>query len=120
MKSERVLVCIFVLLYAAGSVVWVSWSWEDYSGSCHSPPCRLPGSGDECQVRPFLSEHFSLADFHDGVCYTSFSDDRSADVFRQKLEATTQMQAVLTPDRRPTCLIIDEIDGAPTVRVCRV
>ena len=43
------------------------------------------------------------------------SDDRSADVFRQKLEATTQMQAVLTPDRRPTCLIVDEIDGAPTV-----
>ena len=25
------------------------------------------------------------------------------------------MQAVLTPDCRPTCLIIDEIDGAPTV-----
>ena len=45
------------------------------------------------------------------------SDDRSADVFRQKLEATTQMQPVLTPDCRPTCLIIDEIDGAPTVSV---
>lgn len=43
------------------------------------------------------------------------SDDRSAEVFRQKLDSTTQMQSVLTPDRRPTCLIIDEIDGAPTV-----
>ena len=47
-----------------------------------------------------------------------YSDDRSAELFRQKLEATTQMQAVLTPDCRPTCLIIDEIDGAPTVSAC--
>ena len=49
------------------------------------------------------------------IFFYSLSDDRSADLFRQKLEATTQMQAVLTPDHRPTCLIIDEIDGAPTV-----
>lgn len=47
--------------------------------------------------------------------YSSSSDDRSAELFYQKLEATTQMQAVLTPDCRPTCLIIDEIDGAPVV-----
>lgn len=44
-----------------------------------------------------------------------FSDDRSAEIFQQRLEAATQMQAVLTPDCRPTCLIIDEIDGAPSV-----
>lgn len=43
------------------------------------------------------------------------SDDRSAEIFQQRLEAATQMQAVLTPDCRPTCLIIDEIDGAPSV-----
>ena len=36
-------------------------------------------------------------------------------MFRKKLEATTQTQAVLTPDSRPTCLVIDEIDGAPMV-----
>ena len=48
-------------------------------------------------------------------CVLFLSDDRSADIFRQKLEATTQMQAVLTPERRPTCLIVDEIDGAPVV-----
>ena len=28
---------------------------------------------------------------------------------------STQMQAVLTAQTRPNCLIIDEIDGAPTV-----
>ena len=55
----------------------------------------------------------ALSDYN--IRFYAFSDDRSADLFRQKLEATTQMQAVLTPDHRPTCLIIDEIDGAPTV-----
>ena len=28
------------------------------------------------------------------------------------------MQSVLTTDKRPNCLVIDEIDGAPTVSVC--
>ena len=44
------------------------------------------------------------------------SDDRSADVFRTKIDAATQMKAVLGADPRPNCLIIDEIDGAPQVR----
>ena len=43
------------------------------------------------------------------------SDDRSEDVFRQRLESATEMQAVLTEHAQPNCLIIDEIDGAPTV-----
>jgi len=43
------------------------------------------------------------------------SDDRSADVFREKIESATQMKAVLGADPRPNCLIIDEIDGAPQV-----
>ncbi|KAJ8318400.1 hypothetical protein KUTeg_003491 [Tegillarca granosa] len=41
------------------------------------------------------------------------SDDRSAEVFKNKLESATQMKAVLGDDPRPNCLIIDEIDGAP-------
>jgi len=45
----------------------------------------------------------------------SDSDDRSADVFREKIESATQMKAVLGADPRPNCLIIDEIDGAPQV-----
>jgi len=52
------------------------------------------------------------------------SDDRSPEVFLRSIEAATQMKAVLAPDSRPNCLIIDEIDGAPTVSVhsclCRV
>ncbi|KAG1667117.1 Chromosome transmission fidelity protein 18 [Nymphon striatum] len=42
------------------------------------------------------------------------SDDRSIDVFRNRIEAATQMKSVLGKDPRPNCLIIDEIDGAPT------
>ena len=36
-------------------------------------------------------------------------------MFRNNIEASTQMQAVLTSHSKPNCLIIDEIDGAPTV-----
>ena len=43
------------------------------------------------------------------------SDDRSPEVFTRIIESSTQMQAVLTPTTKPNCLIIDEIDGAPTV-----
>lgn len=43
------------------------------------------------------------------------SDDRSPENFRQQLEAATQMKSVLSTHRRPNCLIIDEIDGAPQV-----
>ena len=50
--------------------------------------------------------------------HARFSDDRSPDIFKQKIEAATQMQSVLTTDKRPNCLVIDEIDGAPTVSVC--
>ena len=43
------------------------------------------------------------------------SDDNSLEIFRTRLENATSMQAVLGPDPRPNCLIIDEIDGAPAV-----
>lgn len=46
---------------------------------------------------------------------TLCSDDRSPEVFTRIIESSTQMQAVLTPNTKPNCLIIDEIDGAPTV-----
>ena len=44
-----------------------------------------------------------------------FSDDRSVEVFKNKIESSTQMKAVLGADPRPNCLVIDEIDGAPQV-----
>ena len=45
----------------------------------------------------------------------TLSDDRSPEIFRQRIASSTQMQAVLSGDSRPNCLIIDEIDGAPAV-----
>lgn len=53
------------------------------------------------------------------VCFCLYvnSDDRSPDVFRERIEAATQMKAVLGADPRPNCLIIDEIDGAPQVKL---
>ena len=44
-----------------------------------------------------------------------FSDDRSAELFKNKLETTTQMKACMGEGNKPNCLIIDEIDGAPVV-----
>ena len=44
-----------------------------------------------------------------------FSDDRSAELFKNKLETSTQMISCMGEGNRPNCLIIDEIDGAPVV-----
>lgn len=41
------------------------------------------------------------------------SDDRSLAAFKVKLDAATQMKSVSNSDKRPNCLVIDEIDGAP-------
>ncbi|XP_052751169.1 chromosome transmission fidelity protein 18 homolog [Galleria mellonella] len=41
------------------------------------------------------------------------SDERSVEAFRSALQAATLMRSVLDKDRRPNCLILDEIDGAP-------
>jgi len=46
---------------------------------------------------------------------TLYSDDRSPEAFKEKIESATRMKAVLGDDPRPNCLIIDEIDGAPQV-----
>ena len=43
------------------------------------------------------------------------SDDRSPEAFLTQLEAATQMRAVIGKDPRPNCLVLDEIDGAPSV-----
>ncbi|CAD7079095.1 unnamed protein product, partial [Hermetia illucens] len=41
------------------------------------------------------------------------SDDRSPEAFRLALESGTQMTSVLNQDKRPNCIVLDEIDGAP-------
>ena len=45
------------------------------------------------------------------------SDDRSLDAFKIRLDAATQMTSVSNKDKRPNCLIIDEIDGAPNATI---
>uniref|UniRef100_A0A8C0WTM3 Chromosome transmission fidelity protein 18 homolog n=1 Tax=Castor canadensis TaxID=51338 RepID=A0A8C0WTM3_CASCN len=54
---------------------------------------------------------------HAGYCVVEMnaSDDRSPEAFRTHIEAATQMESVLGAGGRPNCLVIDEIDGAPTV-----
>lgn len=45
------------------------------------------------------------------------SDDRTVESFRQALENGTQMQSILAAERKPNCIILDEIDGAPTASI---
>uniref|UniRef100_A0A1A9WUS4 Chromosome transmission fidelity protein 18 homolog n=1 Tax=Glossina brevipalpis TaxID=37001 RepID=A0A1A9WUS4_9MUSC len=41
------------------------------------------------------------------------SDDRSPEAFKLALENGTQMSSVMNEERKPNCIILDEIDGAP-------
>ncbi|CAH0694480.1 unnamed protein product [Spodoptera exigua] len=41
------------------------------------------------------------------------SDERSTEAFRNALQSATLMRSVLDAEKRPNCLILDEIDGAP-------
>ena len=45
------------------------------------------------------------------------SDDRSLAAFKIRLDAATQMKSVNNRDKRPNCLVIDEIDGAPSATI---
>lgn len=65
---------------------------------------------------------YQSASFCPGVellcdCPCLDSDDRSADVFQKRIDTATQMKSVLGSNEKPNCLIIDEIDGAPSVRL---
>ncbi|KFO34757.1 chromosome transmission fidelity protein 18 homolog [Fukomys damarensis] len=56
---------------------------------------------------------------HAGYCVVEMnaSDDRSPEAFRTRIEAATQMESVLGASGKPNCLVIDEIDGAPTAAI---
>ncbi|XP_072415468.1 chromosome transmission fidelity protein 18 homolog isoform X1 [Chiloscyllium punctatum] len=45
------------------------------------------------------------------------SDDRSPEIFKIRIENATQMKSVLGANEKPNCLIIDEIDGAPSAAI---
>lgn len=45
------------------------------------------------------------------------SDDRSAELFKKRIDTATQMKSVLGANEKPNCLVIDEIDGAPAAAI---
>ncbi|KAJ8687340.1 hypothetical protein QAD02_023134 [Eretmocerus hayati] len=45
------------------------------------------------------------------------SDDRGPEAFREALLSSTQMRAVMDEEKRPNCLILDEIDGAASASI---
>ena len=62
-------------------------------------------------------QSFPFCNSHRQVVEINASDDRSVDAFKKSLEAATQMRSVMGEERRPNCLVIDEIDGAPAATI---
>lgn len=59
------------------------------------------------------SNIYFICDYMHGL----YSDDRSVEVFRQRIESATQMHSIGNEEKLPNCLLIDEIDGAPAVSI---
>lgn len=74
--------------------------------------------GRELQMRIKISPK-TLLSYCELWCYCLCfnSDDRSAEVFQKRIDTATQMKSVLGSNEKPNCLIIDEIDGAPSVHL---
>jgi len=69
--------------------------------------CGAPGIG-KTTLAHVVAKHAGYR-----VVEVNASDDRGADALRSRVENAVQMQPVMCgADRRPNCLIIDEIDGA--------
>jgi len=69
--------------------------------------CGNPGLG-KTTLAHVISKHAGYQ-----VIEMNASDDRSPEVFLNKIETSTQMKAVIGQTKKPNCLVIDEIDGAP-------
>ncbi|XP_006873987.1 PREDICTED: chromosome transmission fidelity protein 18 homolog [Chrysochloris asiatica] len=73
--------------------------------------CGAPGLG-KTTLAHVIARHAGYF-----VVEMNASDDRSPEAFRTRIEAATQMESVLGAGGRPNCLVIDEIDGAPTAAI---
>ncbi|XP_022801966.1 chromosome transmission fidelity protein 18 homolog [Stylophora pistillata] len=90
------------------------WNQVDASGRpVHKVAllCGPPGLG-KTTLSHVIARHAGY-----NVVEMNASDDRSPEVFRNTLEASTQMKSVLGVNEKPNCLVIDEIDGAPAPAV---
>ncbi|KAM8960370.1 LOW QUALITY PROTEIN: chromosome transmission fidelity protein 18 homolog [Pelodytes ibericus] len=73
--------------------------------------CGPPGLG-KTTLAHVIAKHAGY-----NVVEMNASDDRSPEIFKIRVEAATQMKSVLGVNEKPNCLIIDEIDGAPTISI---
>ncbi|EDV27858.1 uncharacterized protein TRIADDRAFT_53969 [Trichoplax adhaerens] len=74
--------------------------------------CGPPGLG-KTTLAHVIARHAGY-----NVLEMNASDDRSVEIFRQRIESATQMHSISGDEKGlPNCLLIDEIDGAPTASV---
>ncbi|KAK6481699.1 chromosome transmission fidelity protein 18-like protein isoform X2 [Huso huso] len=73
--------------------------------------CGPPGLG-KTTLAHIIAKHAGY-----NVVEMNASDDRSQELFQKRIDTATQMKSVLGANEKPNCLIIDEIDGAPTAAI---
>lgn len=74
--------------------------------------CGRPGLG-KTTLAHVVARHAGY-----NVIEMNASDERTANSFREKIEDSLTMKPLLSSSQSaalPNCLVIDEIDGAPTV-----
>ena len=69
--------------------------------------CGAPGLG-KTTLAHVIAQHAGY-----DVVEVNASDDRSPEALSSRIEATTQTLSSITKSKKPQCLILDEIDGAP-------